>query len=135
MEDILHLCRNVFPWFGKLATLLGRETQDNRFAHLGGELFILAKQIPYSDQEGINSKLFKVAELVNKACSVSERLTSLRGPPKCIKTYNLNRSLPRSREINMLEKMGCLMRFRGYWSAWIQTRPLREFLFAIFDAA
>ncbi|KUL86065.1 hypothetical protein ZTR_06457 [Talaromyces verruculosus] len=75
MEDILHLCRDVFPWLGKLATLLGRDTQDNRFAHLGGELFILAKHIPYSDQAGIDSKLFKVAELVNKACSITAQVS------------------------------------------------------------
>ncbi|KAF5015836.1 hypothetical protein F66182_12686, partial [Fusarium sp. NRRL 66182] len=75
MEDILDLCRDVFPWIAKLATLLGRDAQDNRFAHLGGELFILAKHIPYSDQAGISSKLFKVAVLVNKACSITAQVS------------------------------------------------------------
>lgn len=72
MDDILDLCRNVFPWISNQATRLGLETQDNRFAQLGGELFILSQQIPFSYQNGVESKLVKAAVLVNKACSVSE---------------------------------------------------------------
>lgn len=46
MDDIPDLCRNVFPWISNQATRLGLETQDNRFAQLGGELFILTQQLP-----------------------------------------------------------------------------------------
>jgi hypothetical protein len=72
MDDIPDLCRNVFPWISNQATRLGLETQDNRFAQLGGELFILTQQLPLSGQVKLDSKLVKVAVLVNKACSVSE---------------------------------------------------------------
>jgi hypothetical protein len=68
MDDIIDLCWDVFPWISGHATRLGLEMKDNRFAQLGGELFILTQQI---HQIGISSKLVKVAELVNKACSVS----------------------------------------------------------------
>lgn len=70
--DIIDLCWDVFPWISNHATLLGLETQDKRFAQLGGELFILTQQVSFSSQTGAQSKLVKIAELVNKACSVSD---------------------------------------------------------------
>lgn len=72
MDDTVELCLNVFPWISNQATCLGLETMDNRYAQLGGELFILTQQIPFSEQTGVNSTLSKVAKLVNKACSVRE---------------------------------------------------------------
>jgi hypothetical protein len=72
MDDIQDLCREVFPWISSQATRLGLETQDNRFAQLGGELFILTQQIPFSYHKVTDPKLVKIAVLVNKACSVSE---------------------------------------------------------------
>lgn len=72
MDDIPALCRDVFPWISNQATRLGLETQDNRFAQLGGELFILSQQIPFFYQTGVEPKLVRIAVIVNKACSVSE---------------------------------------------------------------
>src|SRR5688572_23712585 len=116
MEDILDLCWEVFPWISNQATCLGLETEDNRFAHLGGELLILT-QISFSGQIKINSKLVKVAELVNKACSVSEILISVQSAENAPKLSNpWNNSLPRSRE-PMSKSMGRLMHFGGSWSA------------------
>jgi hypothetical protein len=73
MDAIPGLCRDVFPWISNQATRLGLETQDNRFAQLGGELFILSQQIPFSYQAEVDINLVKVAVIINKACSVSER--------------------------------------------------------------
>lgn len=72
MDNTIELCLDVFPWISNQATCLGLETMDNRFAQLGGELFIMTQQIQFSEQTGVNSTLAKVAKLVDKACSVSE---------------------------------------------------------------
>lgn len=77
MDNILDLCWDVFPWISIQATRLGLEMQDNRFAQLGGQMFILSQQNPPSGQREIHDKLLKVVTLVNKACSVSEIVQSV----------------------------------------------------------
>ncbi|KAH8704079.1 hypothetical protein BGW36DRAFT_355458 [Talaromyces proteolyticus] len=69
MDGIIDMCRDVFPWISNQLTRLGLETQDNRFAQLGGELFIFTQQISPSNQTGTISNLVNVAHLINKACS------------------------------------------------------------------
>lgn len=69
MAEVNNLCQDVFPWISKQAIRLGQERQDNRFAQLGGELFILSQQIYFSRE--MEPKLVKVAGLVNTACTVS----------------------------------------------------------------
>ncbi|KAL2858224.1 hypothetical protein BJX68DRAFT_252860 [Aspergillus pseudodeflectus] len=69
------------------ATRLGLDMQDNPFAQLGGELFILTQQIQFADQREIQLKVVKIAELLNKACSISkaqhEALGALRRISEC----------------------------------------------------
>jgi hypothetical protein len=75
MDDVLELCLDVFPWISNQATRLGLESRDARFAKLGGELFILSQQLQSSSiATWISPKLMQIAELVSKACSVSEFL-------------------------------------------------------------
>jgi hypothetical protein len=49
MDEIVDLCWDAFPWISNQATRLGLDTQDNRFAQLGGELFILTQQIQFAE--------------------------------------------------------------------------------------
>lgn len=72
-EDIFELFLVVIPWISNETICLGLETQDNRFAQLGCELFILYQQTSSTGQTGLSPKLIKIVQLVNKACSVSER--------------------------------------------------------------
>lgn len=81
-KDLFDLCLDVFPWVSNQATCLGLATMDNRFAQLGGELFILSQQITLAGHEKIIQKLIQVAELIDKACSVSRY---------SIKLYRLSR--------------------------------------------
>ncbi|CRG89802.1 Nuclear pore complex protein Nup205 [Talaromyces islandicus] len=70
-EGIPELCWEVLPWISNQAISLGLETQDNRFAQLGCELFVFNQQLSSTGQTGFNSKVIKITELVNKACSVA----------------------------------------------------------------
>ncbi|KAF9890247.1 hypothetical protein FE257_006159 [Aspergillus nanangensis] len=71
MDDVLQLCIDVFPWISNQATRLGLETRDARFARLGGELFILSQQLQSPNIEAwMGPTLLKIAELINKACSL-----------------------------------------------------------------
>ncbi|KAI9367893.1 hypothetical protein BJX61DRAFT_550917 [Aspergillus egyptiacus] len=70
VEDVFDLCLDAFPWISNQATRLGLETRDGRFARLGGELFILTRQLQAAGMAAtIGPKLVKIAELVSKACS------------------------------------------------------------------
>ncbi|KAL4778460.1 hypothetical protein BJX76DRAFT_352607 [Aspergillus varians] len=75
MGDILESCWDAFPWISDQVTLLGLTKRDNRFGKLGGELFILTQHLAFSGQTIIDAKLIKIAEIVNRACSVSRHKT------------------------------------------------------------
>ncbi|KAI9043960.1 5'-methylthioadenosine/S-adenosylhomocysteine nucleosidase family protein [Aspergillus affinis] len=71
MGDIIESCWDAFPWISDQATTLGLTKRDNRFGQLGGELFIFTQHLAFSGQTIIDAKLLKIAEIVNRACSVS----------------------------------------------------------------